>query len=285
MAKYDRRFLVPYLRDVCSVELLYSRTARDLASCEDMLAYARKKENRKAERVEKPSLLEKLAIHFIGYSIVIIFALYLNSHPSGILALLFVLVAGLIVGVSLATIWKIPGEYSHDLRKYEAYLAEQATYDKEKVRYRELANIQEKKITLLRKQQYSVKELRQQVYSVNVIPSKYRNLHAAYYLFDFFSSCAEDDLGRVIQTMLLDDIIARLDKIIAQNEEILLNQRYQIALQENQNRMMAKNHREQMKAIARMERNQELQMDYQRMMVQNQAVTNFFLTYDFLRKK
>ena len=120
---------------------------------------------------------------------------------------------------------------------------------------------------------------------MNIIPNKYRNRHAAYYLFDYFSSCTEDDLGRVIQTMLLDDIIARLDKIIAQNEEVILNQWYQIALQEDQDRMMADNHRAQMNAIARMESNQQIQADYQRMIVQNQAVTNFFLTYDFLTKK
>lgn len=123
------------------------------------------------------------------------------------------------------------------------------------------------------------------MYGVNIIPNKYRNPHAAYYLFDYFNSCRENDLDKVIQTMLLDDIIKRLDHIIAQNEEILLNQRYQIALQEGQNHMIAENHREQMLAIARMEANQQLQTDYQQMIVQNQAVTNFFLTYDFLTKK
>lgn len=127
-------------------------------------------------------------------------------------------------------------------------------------------------------------KLRSDTYSVNIIPSRYRTIHAAYYLYDYFESGRETDLDKIIQTMLLDEIIPRMDKLIMQNQEILLNQRRQLALQEQQNRAIAKNHREQMRRIARMERNQELQLDYQRMIERNQEVTNFFLAADYLER-
>lgn len=130
----------------------------------------------------------------------------------------------------------------------------------------------------------AAQKLRSDVYSVNIIPSRYRNIHAAYYLYDFFNSARETDLEKVIQTMLLDEIIQRLDRIIAQNEEIMLNQRMQLAMQERQNKMIAEHHREEMKSIARMEKNQQLQLDYQDMIAKNQMVTNFFLEADYLRK-
>ena len=69
------------------------------------------------------------------------------------------------------------------------------------------------------------KENLQSVYSVNIIPNKYRSVYVAYYLYDYINSSHETDIDRVLQTMLLDQIIAKLDKIIAQQEEIILNQR------------------------------------------------------------
>ncbi|MBR2047546.1 MAG: hypothetical protein IJ960_03020 [Oscillospiraceae bacterium] len=76
-----------------------------------------------------------------------------------------------------------------------------------------------------------------------------------------------------------------MDELIRQNQEIILNQRMQMAMQERQNRDIAENHRQEMKRLASMERNQELQMDYQNMIARNQEVTNFFLAADYLRKR
>lgn len=59
----------------------------------------------------------------------------------------------------------------------------------------------------------------------------------------------------------------------------------QMAMQEQSNRMIAENHRNEMKRLASMERNQEIQMDYQNMIARNQEVMNFFLAADYLRKK
>lgn len=283
MARYDRRFLVPYLEDVCSVELLYTRAARDLDKCKYALSTARRNAARTAEAVKKPSLLGRLSWILCGIVIIAILAVLVDKliFPP----LLFILIVGVFGGGTIGYLWTTRGDYSLEMSKYKHYLTMQATYDRERAAHEAMVKMQEKKKVQLENRFDSVEELRKRVYSVNVIPGKYRNLHAAYYLFDYFNTCNEDDLDRVIQTMLLDDIIQRLDKIIEQQEEMLLNQRYQIALQKQQNRMAAENHRMQMEAIARMESNQQRQIDYQQMMVQNQAVTNFFLTYDFLTKK
>lgn len=283
MAKYDRRLLVPYLQDVCSVELLYARCTRDVEECKNLCFTARRLENRKAEHVDKPNLFADLAWVLCGIIVIAILIFLVDNllFPP----LLFVLIAGVFGGIAVVYTWFVLKEYPYEMHKYRTYIAEKSLYDREKSHYQNMANTQEKKLVLLSKRLNRVKQLRSQVYGVNIIPNKYRNIHAAYYLFEYFNSCRENDLDKIIQTMLLDDIIKRLDKIIEQNEEILLNQRYQIALQEKQNRMIAENHREQMNAIARMEENQQLQADYLQMIVQNQAVNNFFLTYDFFNKK
>ena len=55
------------------------------------------------------------------------------------------------------------------------------------------------------------KEKLQSVYSANIIPNKYRSVYVAYYLYDYISSSHETDIDRVLQTMLLEQIIAKLD--------------------------------------------------------------------------
>ena len=121
-------------------------------------------------------------------------------------------------------------------------------------------------------------------YGVNIIPNKYRDIYVAYYLYDYFSSSRETDLDKILQTMLLDQIVERLDRIIDQQEEIILNQRMAMALQEKQSEQLQQNHRAQLQAIARVEQNQQLQNDYLAMIDTNTRITNFFVTADYINK-
>ena len=128
------------------------------------------------------------------------------------------------------------------------------------------------------------KENLQSVYSVNIIPNKYRSVYVAYYLYDYISSSHETDIDRVLQTMLLEQIIAKLDKIIAQQEEIILNQRMQLAKQDALLAQSKKQHEEQMKAISNLEENQQMQNDYLAMTEANTRITNYFVTADYINK-
>ena len=128
------------------------------------------------------------------------------------------------------------------------------------------------------------KEKLQSVYSVNIIPNKYRSVYVAYYLYDYISSSHETDIDRVLQTMLLDQIIAKLDKIIAQQEEIILNQRMQLAKQDALLAQSKKQHEEQMKAISNLEENQQMQNDYLAMTEANTRITSYFVTADYINK-
>lgn len=160
-----------------------------------------------------------------------------------------------------------------------------ATLEKEIPKFEENLKIYKRMQPQILQKLREARSIRQQVYGVNIIPNRYRNIYVAYFLFDYFNTSRETDLDKVIQTLLLDEIVQRLDKIILQLEEVVLNQRRQAALTERQNEMIANNHREQMKRMARMERNQELQVDYLNMIEQNQSVSNFILTTDFIWRK
>lgn len=295
MASYDRRILVPYLQDVCTAEFLCCKLNREIDECRKRIANLNGQINRKVIDPVKPSLAdceEKGSASDSGAMIIWIFifigagAWLWQWTPLGALVP---------IGIALIMIFGwISDDNAQQKSAQKKYETEMYWYEKE-MQNNEVwrNNLPQYRIALQRERQYldvlnqhliEARSLRNEVYGVNIIPSKYRTVHVAYYLYDYFVSCRENDLDKIIQTMLLDEIIQKLDKIIMQNEEIILNQRIQQAMQEQQNRIQAEHQRKELQAFARMERNQELQMDYQHMIAKNQVVTNFLLAAEYLKK-
>lgn len=68
-------------------------------------------------------------------------------------------------------------------------------------------------------------------YSINIIPSKFRNIYAAYFLYDFISTSTAS-LNEALLHCDLDTIQEKLDTVIQQQEEIIMELAYQNALDE-----------------------------------------------------
>ena len=67
-------------------------------------------------------------------------------------------------------------------------------------------------------------------------------------------------------------------------EEIILNQRMQLAKQDALLAQSKKQHEEQMKAISNLEENQQMQNDYLAMTEANTRITSYFVTADYINK-
>lgn len=304
MANYDRRFLVPYLQDLCSVELICAKLERNILLTERKVNEITNICNRKVidpiypmpedyyKKIDKSPLWAGCIVELVGNIIVsklaqtklgMIFYPLVNLLRWGVILLgIFFICAGL-YGLYDGKI-QAEREYAQHVSACKEERKRNAEFrDSLPARRRELEKTKEE-LTRLRTDYTNAKKLRDQAYGINVVPGQYRNKYAVYYLYDFFNTSRETNLENVIQTFVLEEIKQKLDKIIQQNEQIILNQRVQIALQENQNRTIADNHREEMQRLARMESNQELQLDYQKMIEANQEVTNFILAADFSMK-
>lgn len=293
MANYNREILVPYLRDVCSVEMLCQKLTRDMESCQFKINNCRTNLNREIVAVEKPQLWHYIIIPMLlvvlgivsllmGY-FTITFAKRIRMGTLLQIVIFIFAACGIFYGAIMFG-KDMASDYWSARHKYQKAIEENEKINREFSGYMTSLKQAEERSAVLKRQLGGAQTLRERVYGVNIIPRRYRNVYVAYYLFDYFSTSRETDLDKVIQTLLLDEIKQRLDKIVSQLETALLNQRYQTALQERQNEMIASNHREQMKRMARMEHNLEMQTDYLSMIEQNQNVTNFILTMDFLYK-
>lgn len=305
MANYDRRFLVPYLQDLCSLELMCAKLQRDIMSTDRKVNELTNICNTRVYDPRTPRLeqfyddsnsksliVEGCIIELVGNIIVSLLAnttLGMIFYPIVFLLRWGVILFGIFI--ILLGVWDLYDSHCKAKYKYAESVSECEAKKKSNAAFRnalparrqELDNAKEK-LTILRTDYANVKKLREQAYGINVVPRQYRDIYAVYYLYDFFSTSRETNLENVIQTFVLEEIKQKVDKIIQQNEQIMLNQRVQMALQENQNRMIAENHKEEMQRFAQLEHNQELQSDYLKMIETNQEVTNFILASDFSMK-
>lgn len=294
MAQYNHEVLVNYLRDVYSMELLVRKIQENIYSTRKDIqheqAIVAKAESTPIPTENELSPKKDISPYLIAGFITLFISLGFFTLPtvgalSGLLG----------ISVSIAIFfWAgsvssdntesqeierriIKESFQNNIEEYENLLALANSY-----RAILPSQINDYNTTVSHLQE--AKEKLQQVYSVNIIPNKYRTIYVAYYLYDYISSCRETDVDRVLQTMLLEQIIAKLDKIIAQQEEIILNQRMQLAKQDYLIAQSKQQHTEQMKILYGLEKNQQIQNDYLAMTEANTRITNYFVTADYINK-
>lgn len=294
MAQYNHEVLVNYLRDVYSMELLVRKIQENIYSTRKDIqheqAIVAKAESTPIPTENELSPKKDISPYLIAGFITLFISLGFFTLPtvgalSGLLG----------ISVSIAIFfWAgsvssdntesqeierriIKESFQNDIEEYENLLALANSY-----RAILPSQINDYNTTVSHLQE--AKGKLQQVYSVNIIPNKYRTIYVAYYLYDYISSCRETDVDRVLQTMLLEQIIAKLDKIIAQQEEIILNQRMQLAKQDYLIAQSKQQHTEQMKILYGLEKNQQIQNDYLAMTEANTRITNYFVTADYINK-
>ena len=297
MANYNHEILVNYLRDVYSMEMLVRKIEDDVHSTGEDVEYLQTLIE-KADSTPVPQkgtisppkdIFPSLAKGCVTLGILI--CLLLFSPDSGFLGLIAALCLYLSLGFFIYAGFIASNNAKKQKMEKEAV---EETYQEEKKDYERMMALANEGRPDLPNQidDYNAavshlqeaKEKLQSVYSANIIPNKYRSVYVAYYLYDYISSSHETDIDRVLQTMLLDQIIAKLDKIIAQQEEIILNQRMQLAKQDALLAQSKKQHEEQMKAISNLEENQQMQNDYLAMTEANTRITNYFVTADYINK-
>ena len=297
MANYNHEILVNYLRDVYSMELLVRKIEDDVHSTgedvEYIQAFIKKADSAlvpKRGPISPPKdIFPSLTKGCVTLGILI--CLLLLKPDSAFWGFVGALCIYLSLGFFIYAGFIASKNAKKQKMEKEAV---EETYQEEKKDYeRMMALANEGRSDLPNQIDYynaavshlqEAKENLQSVYSVNIIPNKYRSVYVAYYLYDYISSSHETDIDRVLQTMLLDQIIAKLDKIIAQQEEIILNQRMQLAKQDALLAQSKKQHEEQMKAISNLEENQQMQNDYLAMTEANTRITNYFVTADYINK-
>lgn len=292
MAKYDRDFLVPYLRDICSLYM-----------AKEKLNWMILESNREVKLIEtralngikqyEPYVYRQDDATEIGgclsgglctMGLLSIFLTILSGDPVGVGVggLLICTVAGIAVG-------KITSN-AEDRKRKEIEIRNDEMERKYVLQQRaSLAKVEpqitqvKKRIDYLKAECKKIDKLLTQNYSLNIIPGWYRDKYSAVYLYDWFSKSQADDLDMALNTFVLEQIKDKLDVIIRNQSEELLNQRIMIANQNKSIRQAESHHAELMNKLNQMQAADEERNAYLSMIETNTAVDAYFSIATYLK--
>ncbi|MCR5796207.1 MAG: zinc ribbon domain-containing protein [Solobacterium sp.] len=123
------------------------------------------------------------------------------------------------------------------------------------------------------------KKLLEDAYSLNIIPSQFRNVYAIHYIHDFMTTSSES-LSNTLMHYNLDSIKQKLDSIMEQQSRIVMQNAYQIA----QNEIQIAQNRDMLRRLAAVENNTELAAEYGRISSINTDTMVWLQALDILFK-
>lgn len=238
MSKLNREFLLPYLKNVCAVELYIQKTYQNISENRNRIANIKKqhycsypvKECKDPPTADIIATFFGMAAVFIGTLILTIITGWIVKHPSGIITTVLspfiVLFGGILMRRKEAKDNEEAAEYKYqkELAKYNA--CQQALERRTpEIRYFENA------IAQYQQELKIAKQLLSNLYDVNIIPMQYRNIYSAVYLYQYFDTSLSNDIDAILQTFILEEIKAKVDEIISLKREELIEGRILIANQ------------------------------------------------------
>lgn len=292
MARYDREFLVPYLEDICALQLSKRKIKNMIASSEEEIseinqAALNSVEAPKLEAYEGEASTKGLGTGclgcILGIAAVVSFFVALFSGEQGMLVLPLILaISGIwltiqFMGAKDEANQQIKArnderERDHALEQAAALMAVEPKN-----------NAVYERIETLKQEADKVDALLEKAYSANVIPRWYRDLYPAIYLYDWFSNSRADDLDIALNTLVLEQIKDKLDIIIRNQGESIINQRIMIANQKKSMEQAERHHAEQMMKLDSICASNEERNMYLSMIEANTAASAYFLAAHYLR--
>ena len=170
----------------------------------------------------------------------------------------------------------------------EKYQIQCDQYDKECVEIQENKNREirkyNKQIRYWNTEKDRITKVINRVYDVNIIPFQYRDVYAIVYLFNYFRGSREDDLSLALNTFVSEQIKDRLDQIIENQEEEIMNQYSIIGNQYKSMQQRERHHNELCSKIDRMTMVGEERNTYIKMAESHLDTLEYFATFDQLGK-
>ena len=308
MANYNNKFLVQHLQDLYA---LYIAEDKILQMCNSVdKEYYRLQRNpprypAKPVR-ESPSVVKSSDIIFpvlhmllVGLSILLVILLFMLFPVEKdwqilryfVIPILIMIIIDQPIRIKLrrddekanAEIRRINNKYEAEMRAYSRECKEidrkiENEYANEKAKLSKISKFcwQEKK---------NVRELREKVYSANIIPRQYRDEYTIVYLYDYFESSGETDLAMALNTYVLEQIKERLDRIMDKLSEIVMNQYTMIRNQEDAMDQADRHHDEMMRRLSKIEANDEERNKYLKVIEGNTETLKYFATADYLWRR
>lgn len=177
---------------------------------------------------------------------------------------------------------KRKSEYKTQLKKNEA------TCQNNETNYTINCSNAEKKsaeLVTINNELQRAKDILTEAYSINWIPSKYRDIRVVYYIADMVTT-SDINMDEALKYYLLqeannklDEILQKLDEIIANQNEIICQQ----AIAQSQNEALISQNKKMISQFANIETNTKLAADYSAIGANYSAATAYFSLATYLK--
>ena len=285
MAKYQRDFLVTYLRDISALQL----------------ASHKLQEQRKALEQQKRSLEENLrrgdfpmepryeasdgvfSMVLGGYLFMFSVSMFVfKQYFLGIFCIITGILA-LIVGVIRYS--KVNRENAQKEDRYNQRLAAYRETQKKHDHARKTLPELEKELVQCQQETQRLQEALTCVYEANIIPEHYQNLHTALLLYIWFETGKSNKLDMTKEILLDDQIRKKLDQFIANKRESILKQYLHFSKKLSSPEALRKYTVKLDKKLEHAELPEEDRSDYFAMVQANAAAIAFFANAKYLAHK
>ena len=292
MAKYNRDFLVPYLQDICALHLTDRKLQARRYELEERIGELEAK-----KYYYNPTPPKRRPVITFGVIILLLLGGFILLVGIGNLFIAIeqeitsmIICSFLIDAMGIGLIWfgygVIDDHKEENKRIQKEYESKVQSDKREKEKYEQgLKRVPGLRTELQRciTEDRKVKMLLEKLYSANVIPRQYREVYAAVYLYDWFSTSGADDIEMALNMFVLEEIKARLDRIIENQSNIILNQRIMIANQQRAQEQQDRHNRMMHDKLNQLQVSSEERNRYLCMIENNTAVTAFFAQASYIR--
>ena len=295
MATYDREILVPYLQNVCSLQLLKKRLEDEKAHIESFIAEQKvlaqqgttpdvpQPRHVSASGGWIPLILLGILLFgmFSGYSLISFFVLLQELSAGDLIMLLIFQAIGI---VSLIFLVIKPIGYFANAKRLNKYNQEEylkasrraaEAQEEEKAAARKKIQNAGRSLGICKDRLEEVEKQLQQVYSANIIPKTYRNIYASIYLYEWFSTSAADDLDHALNMFVLEEMKEDLDLVIHNQTAAYLQQQAMISHQEASAEMLSRR-------LEQLQISADEHARYSRMIAASTSASAFFAAANYL---
>lgn len=292
MARYNRDFLVPYLRDISALYMAKRKISEHCSTLNNQIhQLQRGTPMRKPRMPEEETVLtggRLIALFLLGFIVfmgIIGLVVTIGEENSDAFSICLIIVCayGALLMIPINGMIKTKRKNKEKLKAYEDALE---AYDlicvSNQMDRKKIPFVQDE-IQQYKNQEREIVSLLQNAYSVNIIPNQYRNMYAIVYLYDYFNGSREDDLALALNTFVLEQIKDRLDRLIVNQSEMILNQYRIIGNQQKAMEQRERHHAELLQKLDKIDASNEERNVYLSMIKSNTDISTFFTSWNFYR--
>lgn len=285
MAKYDRRLLIPYLQDVCCVELLLANVNKTCKETANQLRHLQLGTSMDKEP-EKPWQPKGnwIVTLCVGGALAVAAVFLILSKT------MWTLVGIGSAGLAAFLLYSS----SRQLRRQNRYLRKMAQYRRDMDGYNNRRSAREEnlektaqlrdQLEVLRSRRQALGMLLDQLYAVGIVPESYRNVYASWYLCEAVQNGGGEDPALILQSFVLKEAITELEKNGKIPAEVLIRRRVMTAIQHRLDHALAREYTDGLRHAAQLPENREHQALYLQIIEADMAVTRYFGENDYIVK-